>query len=95
MILFRCIIWAVKMLISIEISTFTSDGVKYQWKTKQTGAGQDESGQRILQIIAYLRGQLYAYGPGNDIIDLFSRIYDTGKTDSEATLELVNELFGI
>ncbi|HNP24482.1 MAG TPA: bacillithiol biosynthesis cysteine-adding enzyme BshC [Panacibacter sp.] len=78
-----------------EIGTFTSDGVKYQWKTKQTGAvGRMKVDKEFLQIIAYLRGQLGVRPFGNDIIDLFSRIYTTGKTIQEATLELVNELFG-
>lgn len=78
-----------------EIGTFTSDGVRYQWKTKQTGSvGRMKVDKDFLQIIAYLQGQLGVQPSGNDIVELFRKIYTAGKTIQQATLELVNELFG-
>lgn len=78
-----------------EIGTFTADGVGYEWKTKQTGAvGRMKVDKDFLQLTAYLQGQFGVLQNGNEITGLFRKIYTPGKTIQQATLELVNELFG-
>lgn len=78
-----------------EIGTFTADGVRYEWKTKQTGAvGRMKVDKDFLQLIAYLHGQFGILPNGDEIVEFFREIYSSGKTIQQATFELVNALFG-
>lgn len=78
-----------------EIGTINIDGVTYKWNTSQTGAvGRMKVDAAFLQMIAQMRGQLGVLPFGNELTDKFEKVYTKGKTIQQATLELVNDLFG-
>lgn len=78
-----------------EIGTINIDGVTYKWNTNQTGAvGRMKVDAAFLQMIAQMRGQLGVLPFGNELTDTFEKVYTKGKTIQQATLELVNDLFG-
>jgi len=78
-----------------ELGNINIDGVNYKWNTDQTGAvGRMKVDEQFLQLIATMKGQLGVLPHGNELIDLFSDAYTKGKTIQQATLELVNQLFG-
>jgi bacillithiol synthase len=78
-----------------ELGTIKIDGVSYTWNTDQTGAvGRMKVDAAFLQLIMQMQGQLGVLPYGNELIELFKKVYITGKTIQLATLELVNHLFG-
>ena len=78
-----------------EIGSVTIDAVSYKWNTKQTGAvGRMKVDKEFLQLINDMSGQLGVHPYGNEITELFRKVYKPGKTIQQATLELVNSLFG-
>ena len=78
-----------------ELGTITIDGIEYNWQTKQTGAvGRMKVDKPLLSLIDKMQGQLGVLPFGNEIIQLFKKVYTIGKTIQQATLELVNDLFG-
>lgn len=78
-----------------ELNNITVGGYRYEWHTKQTGAVGRMKVDRAFETIIYnLHGQLGVLPYGEEIIQVFQRCYTPGKTIMQATLELVNELFG-
>jgi len=78
-----------------ELGTITIDGIEYSWQTKQTGAvGRMKVDRPLLSLIDKMQGQLGVLPFGNEVIQLFKKVYTVGKTIQQATLELVNDLFG-
>lgn len=78
-----------------ELGNMNIDGVHYTWNTDQTGAvGRMKVDAAFLQLIAQMQGQLGVLPFGNELIDVFKKIYTKGKTIQQATLEIVNYLFG-
>lgn len=78
-----------------ELGSITIDGVNYTWQTKQTGAvGRMKVDKPLISLIDAMRGQIGVLSYGEEIIELFSKTYTVGKTIQQATLELVNHLFG-
>jgi len=78
-----------------ELGAITIDGVVYNWKTKQTGAvGRMKVDKALLSLIDSFQGQIGVLPYGDGLIQLFKKIYTVGKTIQQATLELVNQLFG-
>ena len=78
-----------------EIGTISVDGVPYQWQTNQTGAvGRMKVDNAFLQLIATMQGQLGVLLHGQDLVAIYRKCYTKGKSIQQATLELVNDLFG-
>lgn len=78
-----------------ELGYFIVDGKKYQWQTKQTGAvGRMIVDKAFIALIDELAGQLNVLPFGEEIISIFRKAYQQGKTIQQCTLQLVNELFG-
>lgn len=78
-----------------ELGQISIDGAIYKWNTDQTGAvGRMKVDNSFLQLIAQMHGQLGVLKYGNELIETFQNIYTKGKTIQQATLELVNHLFG-
>jgi len=78
-----------------EIGQFTVNGKKYVWNTKQTGAvGRMLVDAELLKLLKDLKGQVDVEPFGKELTDLFARCYTIGKTIQQATLEIMNELFG-
>lgn len=78
-----------------EVGITTIQGKKYQWKTGQTGAvGRMKVDKTFLQLMSEMKGQLGVQPFGNEIIDLFQTFYTEGVSIQQATLGLVNALFG-
>jgi bacillithiol synthase len=78
-----------------ELGSINIDGVNYKWNTDQTGAvGRMKVDTAFLQLIVQMQGQLGVLPHGNELLDFFKHTYTKGKTIQQATLELVNYLFG-
>lgn len=78
-----------------ELGSITIDGVNYTWQTKQTGAvGRMKVDKPLISLIDAMHGQLGVLPYGEEITELFRKTYTVGKTIQQATLELVNHLFG-
>jgi bacillithiol synthase len=78
-----------------ELGFININGVKHQWHTKQTGAvGRMLVDKPLLQLIDAVQGQIGVLENGNEISNLFRQCYTLGKSIQQATLELVNALFG-
>jgi len=78
-----------------EVGSIAVDGVQYTWQTKQTGAvGRMKVDKAFISMIDAMYGQLGVLPYGDEIVQLFKKIYSVDKTIEQATLELVNHLFG-
>lgn len=78
-----------------ELGFVNVGGQKLVWETKQTGAvGRMKVDKALLKIIHAIHGQTGVLPHGNELTELFTRCYTEGKTIQQATLELVNALFG-
>ncbi|MGI8951546.1 MAG: bacillithiol biosynthesis cysteine-adding enzyme BshC [Chitinophagaceae bacterium] len=78
-----------------ELGNITINQQKYQWNTKQTGAvGRMKVDKAFSELVNAMQGQLGVEIFGDEIISLFKKCYREGVTIQQATLELVNELFG-
>lgn len=78
-----------------ELGFVTVGGQKLVWETKQTGAvGRMKVDKGLSKLIHAIHGQAGVLPFGNELTDLLQRCYTEGKTIQQATLELVNELFG-
>ena len=70
-------------------------GKKYEWKTKQKGAvGRMFVDDALIVLLKEISGQLSVFPYGKKIIELLSACYRKGSTIQQATLEIVNSLFG-
>lgn len=78
-----------------EIGQFTVNGKKYVWETKQTGAvGRMKVDASLVALLEELKGQIDVEPFGSELTALFSCCYTLGKTIQQATLEIMNSLFG-
>ncbi|MGC4099901.1 bacillithiol biosynthesis cysteine-adding enzyme BshC [Ferruginibacter sp.] len=77
-----------------ELGHIFVNGVKYEWKTKQTGAvGRMIVDKELVKLADAVAGQALVHTHGAAIIDLIKACYKEGVTIEQATLQLVNELF--
>ncbi len=68
---------------------------KLVWNTPQTGAvGRMKVDKAFVTLIHLISGQIGVLPFGNELTQLFATCYTIGKTIQQATLELVNALFG-
>lgn len=78
-----------------ELGQINVDGNFLNWKTDQTGAvGRMKVDKQLVAILNAIEGQTGVHAFGNELADLFRKTYKEGKTIQEATLHLVNALFG-
>lgn len=78
-----------------ELGFVNVGGQKLVWETKQTGAvGRMKVDKALLKLIHAIHGQVGVLPFGNEFTDLLNACYIEGKTIQQATLELVNALFG-
>ncbi|WP_439505911.1 bacillithiol biosynthesis cysteine-adding enzyme BshC [Sediminibacterium sp.] len=78
-----------------ELGFVNIDGTKLVWDTTQTGAvGRMKVDKSFLTLIKSIAGQIGVLPYGNELVALFESCYTLGKTIQQATLELVNALFG-
>ncbi len=78
-----------------ELGYININGTKHEWQTKQTGAvGRMKVDKALLQLIDAIQGQIGVLENGDEISNLFRQCYTIGKSIQQATLELVNALFG-
>lgn len=78
-----------------ELGHIYINGEKYEWETRQTGAvGRMKVDKALVKLIETLSGQLTIYPHGEDIVNLMKQCYKEGSTIEQATLQLVNSLFG-
>lgn len=79
-----------------ELGFVNIGGEKLIWETKQTGAvGRMLVDQSFIRLINAISGQIGVLPFGNALTGLFSNCYTIGKSIQQATLELVNALFGM
>jgi bacillithiol biosynthesis cysteine-adding enzyme BshC len=68
---------------------------KLVWQTKQTGAvGRMKVDKPLLKLIHAIHGQAGVLPFGKELTGLFEKCYTEGKLIQQATLELLNTLFG-
>jgi bacillithiol biosynthesis cysteine-adding enzyme BshC len=78
-----------------EVGGFVLGGAKHQWVTKQTGAiGRMKVDDNLIGLLQNLEGYWSVKPNGSEILALLKKAYQKGKTINDATLELVNGLFG-
>lgn len=78
-----------------ELGSITINGEKYSWQTKQTGAvGRMKVDKNFTALMHNIHGQIGVEEYGVEITDLFRQCYREGQTIQQATLELVNAIFG-
>jgi bacillithiol biosynthesis cysteine-adding enzyme BshC len=78
-----------------ELGHINIGGLKLSWQTKQTGAvGRMKVDKALLRLIDEIHGQAGVLPFGEELSSLFKSCYTAGKTIQQATLELVNALFG-
>jgi len=78
-----------------ELGFINAGGQKLVWETKQTGAvGRMKVDKGLLKLIHDIHGQAGVLPFGNELTELFKQCYTKGKLIQQATLELINALFG-
>lgn len=78
-----------------ELGSITINSRKYTWNTKQTGAvGRMKVDKNFIALIHEVNGQIGVEPYGEELVNLFRQCYREGVTIQQATLELVNALFG-
>lgn len=78
-----------------ELGFINVGGQKLVWETKQTGAvGRMKVDKGLIKLIHAIHGQAGVHPFGEELSKLFMSCYTEGKTIQQATLELVNVLFG-
>ncbi len=78
-----------------ELNNITINQRKYTWQTKQTGSvGRMKVDKTLLQLINEIEGQVSVLPFGNELLEIFRAAYNEGKTVQQATLQLLNNLFG-
>jgi len=79
-----------------ELGTISVNGKKYSWQTKQQGAvGRMKVDKTFLKLLAELESQVAVLPFGEEVLQLFRNAYRENTTIQQATLELVNALFGV
>lgn len=78
-----------------ELGQISIDGHPLQWGTSQTGAvGRMKVDKELLKLMDSIEGQTGVLPYGKELAALFRQSYVSGRTIQEATLHLVNALFG-
>ena len=78
-----------------ELGQISIDGHPLSWKTNQTGAvGRMKTDKKLLELLAAIEGQTGVLPHGKELTTIFRKAYVDGRSIQEATLHLVNELFG-
>lgn len=78
-----------------ELGQINIDGHPLSWKTNQTGAvGRMKTDKELLKLLAAIEGQTGVHPFGKELSELFRTAYQEGRSIQEATLHLVNALFG-
>ena len=78
-----------------ELNHITINERKYTWQTKQTGAvGRMKIDKSFFKLINETEGQLSVLPYGNELLTFFREAYKQGNTVQQATLQLLNNLFG-
>ncbi len=78
-----------------ELGYVTVGGQKLVWETKQTGAvGRMKVDKALVKLIHAIHGQVGVLPFGKELTTLLQQCYTEGKQIQQATLELVNALFG-
>lgn len=78
-----------------ELGSITINGEKYTWQTKQTGAvGRMKVDKNFIALIHRIHGQIGVEQYGQELTNLFMQSYKEGVTIQQATMQLVNALFG-
>lgn len=78
-----------------ELNNITICGQRYEWHTKQTGAvGRMKVDKSFTALLHALHGQLGVLPFGEEIMEAYKKFYTEGTLVQDATLQLVNHLFG-
>jgi bacillithiol biosynthesis cysteine-adding enzyme BshC len=78
-----------------ELGQISVDGNKLNWSTSQTGAvGRMTVDKELIKLLNAIEGQTGVLPFGKELSELFRQAYTIGRTIQEATLHLVNALFG-
>ncbi|HEX6915774.1 MAG TPA: bacillithiol biosynthesis cysteine-adding enzyme BshC [Chitinophagaceae bacterium] len=78
-----------------ELGHCVVDSKRYEWKTRQQGAvGRMKVDKAFVSLLDELAGQLQVLPYGEAIIRIFRDCYQPGESIQQATLRLVNHLFG-
>lgn len=78
-----------------ELNHTYVSGKKIEWKKNQGGAvGRMVADESLEALISELEGQVSVDPYGKEFTGMLRRSYTKGKTIQQATLELLNELFG-
>lgn len=78
-----------------ELGQINIDGHPLQWATSQTGAvGRMKVDKELIKLLDAIEGQTGVLPYGKELSDLFRQSYVPGRAIQEATLHLVNGLFG-
>lgn len=78
-----------------ELGTISVGGEKLRWETTQTGAvGRMLVDKALLQVLERIAGQAGVLPFGKELVQLLRDAYVPGRSIQEATLKLVNDLFG-
>ena len=78
-----------------EVGSYSIDGAKHQWKTKQTGAiGRMLVDDHLLQLLQNFEGYWTVKPDGKEALAIIKAAYKKGNTINEATLQMVHLFFG-
>lgn len=77
-----------------ELGHIFLDGEKISWDTKQTGAVGRMRTAGLEKIMDRIAGEFSGYAHGPELIGLLKDCYLNSETIQEATLKLLNDLFG-
>ena len=78
-----------------EVGSYSIDGAKHQWKTKQTGAiGRMLVDDHLLQLLQNLKGYWTVKPDGKEALAIIKAAYKKGNTINESTLQIVHLFFG-
>lgn len=78
-----------------EVGSYSIDGAKHQWNTKQTGAiGRMLVDDQLLHLIQNLEGYWSVKQEGKEAFEIIKAAYKKGSTINEATLQMVHLFFG-
>lgn len=78
-----------------ELGTINVDGKQYKWNTTQTGAvGRMKVDKALIALLNEVSNQISVEKYGVEIVRLFRQCYQLNTTIQQATLEVVNALFG-
>lgn len=78
-----------------ELNNISINGKKYIWQTRQTGAvGRMQVDKQLISLIDEIQAQIGVEPFGKEWAEKLRQAYTFNKSIQQATLELVNDLFG-